>query len=427
MQDAAKYRTDVAIIGAGPTGLTAGVRLAQLGVDHLVIDRSCEPTSTSKAALVHAATLELFEQLGLVEKAIASGVVMRRLVMVDRGHPLLSIEFARLKTAYPFALGLPQSTTERLLLRRLRDLGGSVWRPVEIDSLVPDGDRYLLGATEVADDGSPGASVEVEARYVIGADGAHSLVREAMGIAFEGSSYAEQFILADVGLNLTGTRTGDEDDQATIHLSPAGVTVLGRLPGGTHRVVATVPEGLEVPEEPSRAFVDELFASRRVPASTAADPLWASRFRVHHRIAETFRTGGIFLAGDAAHVHSPAAGQGMNTGIADAFDVATRVAAVLAGQAGDHVLEEYDASRRAAALEVLRFTDRMTRMALMRHRLPRTGRWIAAHTVGRSALVQRRIATWVTGLQRSPLRTGVTDLPGLLPAGPPAETSTADV
>ena len=123
MQDAVKYRTDVAVIGAGPTGLTAGVRLAQLGVDHLVIDRSSEPTSTSKAALVHAATLELFEQLGVVDKAIASGVVMRRLAMVDRGHPLLSIEFARLKMAYPFALGLPQSMTERLLLRRLHDLG----------------------------------------------------------------------------------------------------------------------------------------------------------------------------------------------------------------------------------------------------------------------------------------------------------------
>jgi len=426
MQDAVKYRTDVAVIGAGPTGLTAGVRLAQLGVDHLVIDRSSEPTSTSKAALVHAATLELFEQLGVVDKAIASGVVMRRLAMVDRGHPLLSIEFARLKMAYPFALGLPQSMTERLLLRRLHDLGGSLWRPVVVDSLVPRGDRYLLGGTEVSDDGSPAGSIEVEARYVIGADGAHSLVREAMGIAFEGSSYAEQFILADVGLNLTDTCTEERDDQATIHLSPHGVTVLGLLPGGTHRVVATVREGLEVPEEPSRAFVDELFGSRGVPASTAADPLWASRFRVHHRIAETFRVGGIFLAGDAAHVHSPAAGQGMNTGIADAFDVATRLAAVLTGQADDHVLDEYDATRRAAALEVLRFTDRMTRMALMRHQLPRTGRWLAAHTLGRSAYMQRRIATWVTGLRRSPLRTGVNDLLRLQRIDQPDEARTAD-
>jgi 2-polyprenyl-6-methoxyphenol hydroxylase-like FAD-dependent oxidoreductase len=400
MPDVAKYRTDVAIIGAGPTGLTAGVRLAQLGVDHLIVDQAPEPTSTSKAALVHAATLELFEQLGLVDQAVASGVVMRRLSIMDRGRPLLSIGFGRLKTAYPFALGLPQSTTERLLLRRINDLGGSVLRPVTIESLEPHGDGYRLR----------GPSIDVEARYVIGADGAHSRVREAAGIAFDGSSYAEQFILADVALRRTGTFAGD--DQATIHLSPAGVTVLGRLPGGTHRIVATVGDGIEVPEEPGRAFVDELLTARGVPASTTADPLWSSKFRVHHRIARTFRRGGIFLAGDAAHVHSPAAGQGMNTGIADAFDLATRLAAVLTGQAGEQVLDEYDVHRRAAALEVLRFTDRMTRMALMRHPLPRAGRWIAAHTVGRSASVQRLIATWVTGLRRSPLRTGLPDPDG---------------
>ncbi|MGW6276155.1 FAD-dependent oxidoreductase [Kribbella sp. NPDC055071] len=413
MQDPMKYRTDVAIIGAGPTGLTAGLRLAQLGIDHLVLDRSATPTLTSKAALVHAATLELFEQLGVVDQAVAAGVQMRRLVMLDRGRPLLSVDFSLLETARPFALGLPQSTTEGLLLRRLQDLGGSVRRPVVIESVAPTGDGYVLRGSELSDDGTPVRALEVRARYVIGADGSHSLVREAMEIAFNGSSYPEQFILADVALEFTSTRAENQDDQATIHLSPAGVTVLGRLPGGTHRIIATVPEGVEVPEQPSRAYVDELFRSRGVPASTTSDPLWSSRFRVHHRVAETFRSGGVFLGGDAAHVHSPAAGQGMNTGIADAFDLATRLAAVLTGEADDTVLDTYDANRRAAALEVLRFTDRMTRMALIRHPLPRAARWLAAHSVGRSPYVQRRLATWVTGLQRSPLRTGVTDnLPG---------------
>ena len=420
MQDPVKYRTDVVIVGAGPTGLTASLRLAQLGIDHLLVDRSATPTTTSKAALVHAATLELFEQLGMVDEAVAAGVEMRRLVMMDRGRRLLSVDFSLLDTARPFALGLPQSTTEGLLLRRLHDLGGSVRRPVVIESVIPDGDGYVVRGNEVSDAGNLVRPVEVRARYVIGADGSHSMVREAMDIAFQGSSYPEQFILADVGLELTGSRTEHQDDQATIHLSPAGVTVLGRLPGGTHRVIATIPEGVEAPEEPSRTYVDELFRSRRVPASTISDPLWSSRFRVHHRIAARFRSGGVFLAGDAAHVHSPAAGQGMNTGIADAYDLATRLAAVLTGRADDTLLDEYAATRRAAATEVLRFTDRMTRMALMRHPMPRAARWLAAHSVGRSPFVQHRLATWVTGLQRSPLRTGIVDLPSQRPERTPS-------
>src|SRR4029453_3830901 len=161
-----------------------------------------------------------------------------------------------------------------------------------------------------------------------------------------------------------------------------GVTVIAQLPGGNHRIVATVDPTTEVPPAPDRGFVDDLLRDRGITARSADAPAWSSRFRVHHpgaarvrvgaplrcgvhpRVAAGFRVGTTFLAGDAAHVHSPAAGQGMNTGIADAYDLATRLGAVLTGQADASVLDGYELHRRAAALEVLRFTDRMTRMAM---------------------------------------------------------------
>ena len=171
--------------------------------------------------------------------------------------------------------------------------------------------------------------------------------------------------------------------------------------------------GAEVPDAPDRAFVDALLRDRGVGARSASEPAWASRFRVHHKVADRFRVDGVFLAGDAAHVHSPAAGQGMNTGIADAYDLSTRIAAVLDGEAGESTLDRYEQARRAAALEVLRFTDRMTRVAMLDKPVARLLRRFMAGSVGRLPPVRRRLAMWVTGLERSPLRG---DLPAVAAA-----------
>ncbi|GLY95155.1 FAD-dependent monooxygenase [Actinoplanes sp. NBRC 103695] len=171
--------------------------------------------------------------------------------------------------------------------------------------------------------------------------------------------------------------------------------MLGLLPSGNHRIVATVAG--EAPEAPDRAFVDGLLRARGIPFRTAAEPAWSSRFRIHHRVADRFRVGKVFLAGDAAHVHSPAAGQGMNTGIADAYDLATKLAS-----GAD--LDSYARVRRETALEVVRFTDRMTRMAQLSNPAARAVRRAVAGTAGRLHPVRNRIATWVTGLERSPLR-----------------------
>jgi 2-polyprenyl-6-methoxyphenol hydroxylase-like FAD-dependent oxidoreductase len=396
--------TDVLIVGAGPTGLTAATRLAQHGVGHVVLDAAPAATTTSKASLVHASTIELLAELGIGDDLVAAGRVLRRIVLVDRGRSLLTVGLDRLATRYPFALGVPQSDTEALLLRRHTDLGGTVRRRHRVESVAVDGDRHVVTGT--AETAAGPAPFTITARYLIGADGAHSVVRSALGLGFPGETYAEQFALADVRLD----STAGPDDQATINLAPGGVTVIGRLPSGNHRIVATVDAATEVPAEPDRRFVDALLRERGIAARCADEPAWSSRFRVHHRVADRFRVGGAFLAGDAAHVHSPAAGQGMNTGIADAYDLATRIVAVCTGQADEATLDGYERTRRAAALEVLRFTDRMTRMATLTGPLPRTARRVAMATVARLAPVQRRITTWISGLQRSPLRG---DLPTL--------------
>ncbi len=401
-----RERTAVVVVGAGPTGLTAALRLAQLGVPYVLLDASAAPTTTSNAALVHASSLEILAELGVGDALVAAGRRMHRITMVDRGRPLLRMEFGDLPSRYPFALGVPQSTTEALLLRRLAESAGSVRRRHRVHTLrAHDGHVVVAGVVE-----SPGGPVpfEIRARYVIGADGSHSAVRAAIGLDFPGQTYPSQFVLADVALT-DGVRA---DDEATINMSAHGVTVIARLPSGNHRIVATVDTHVTVPARPDRAFVDALLSDRGIPARAAGEPAWSSAFRVHHRVADRFRVGRVFLAGDAAHIHSPAAGQGMNTGIADAFDLATRIAAVHTGQAGESALDAYDRVRRAAALEVLAFTDRLTATAMLRNPAARAARRALAGTLGRLGPVRRRVAMWVTGLQRSPL---YGDLPAVTP------------
>lgn len=342
--------TDVVIVGAGPTGLTLGCQLAARGVDFVLLDHAPAGVNESRAAAIHARTLEVLEPLGLTDALRAVGLIVPRFSARDRDRVLVALRFDGLPTAYAYLLMIPQSATEALLARRLNELGGEIHRPLAATALRPDGEHTIVAT----------AAGAIRARYVVGCDGMHSLVRERAAIAFDGAAYPESFMLADVRMDWPLP-----PDEGTLFLAPDGLMLVAPLPGGHFRIVATLDPA---PAEPSLADVQTLL-DRRGPAREPArvrEVIWGSRFHVHHRMARRYRNGNVFIAGDAAHVHSPAGGQGMNTGIQDAQFLGSLLADVLSGRADAGILDSYERVRRPIAEEVVRMTDRMTRFAALR-------------------------------------------------------------
>lgn len=374
------FDTDVLIVGAGPTGLTLATALAAGGVRSMVIDRLAEGANTSRAAVVHARTLEVLEPLAVTSTLVARGIPAQRFTIRDRDRVLVPIAFDRLPTRYPYTLMVSQAVTEQVLLQRFTELGGRVLRPRVLRELVQDDS----GVSATLDDGS-----RCRARYVVGADGVHSTVRERAGIPFCGGSYGESFVLADV--RLAG---GVPLDEVILYFSPAGMVVVAPLPDGVHRVVATVDEA---PEQPDAAYVQALLDARGPARQRAVvrGLIWSSRFRVQHRVADAYRAGRVLLAGDAAHVHSPAGGQGMNVGILDAMVLAAALQRALAGDAA--ALDAYGAARRPVAQQVVAFADRLTRLATAPAGL-RGVRNLLLGLLSRLPAVRRSLAWRLSGL-----------------------------
>jgi 2-polyprenyl-6-methoxyphenol hydroxylase-like FAD-dependent oxidoreductase len=360
--------TEVAIVGAGPTGLALAVTLASADVEFVIVDRLAEGRNTSRAAVVHARTLEVLDDLGASAELIARGIPVTRFAVRDGSRRLLTVPFDGLPTPHPYTLMVPQYETEAVLLDRLRELGGDVHRPWEVDTIVQGDDGVTLTMS---------TGETLGARYAVGADGMDSIVRHRAGIGFSGSAYAESFVLADVAM-----RWAPGPEEVSLIFAAAGLTVVAPLPGGRYRVVATVDDA---PPSPDLAFVQRLLDDRAPGRAEVSSLAWSSRFRVHHRVAEQYRAGRLLLAGDAAHVHSPAGGQGMNTGIQDAYAL---------GQAfATHRLDDYEAQRRPVAQRVVAFTDRMTRIATTRNGAVRLVRNTVLPLLGRSPSFRRRLAT----------------------------------
>ncbi|WKG05109.1 NAD(P)/FAD-dependent oxidoreductase [Mycolicibacterium sp. HK-90] len=375
--------TDVLIVGAGPVGLTAAIVLTQRGHRVTVVDRQAEGANTSRAAVVHPHTLELLEPYGVVDELVARGVHTPTFTIRDRDDLLIEVPFSELPTRYPYTLMISQADTEAFLLRRLEELGGKVLRPVAVTAIHQDTDH----AVATFADGQ-----QIRARYLVGADGMHSTVRDQAEIAFSGGTYGESFTLADVRLS-----GGVPTDEVILYFSPAGLVVVAPLPDGFYRIVATVSEA---PQTPDIAFVQALLDERGPMAHPAVveDVVWGSRFRVHHRVADAFRDNRIVLAGDAAHVHSPAGGQGMNLGIEDAVVLGERLSDVLNG-APATLLDDYAASRRRTARGVVSMTSRLTELATASARR-RPVRNRAMRLAGKLPAVRRALAWRLSGLNR---------------------------
>ena len=371
----------VIVVGAGPTGLTLATALAARGVSVTLLDRLAEGANTSRAGVVHARTLEVLEEIGVADRLVARGIRAGRFTVRDRDRVLMPVQFDGLPTRYPYALMVPQSVTEAVLLERFLELGGQVRRP----STVVDVTQDDSGVTVTLEGGE-----RLRAAFLVGADGMHSVVRERAGIPFTGGTYEDSFSLADV--RLSGAASSDE---VILYFSPAGMVVVAPLPGGLHRIVATVDAA---PEHPTREYVQDLL-DRRGPEQervVVEEVTWGSRFRVHHRLADTYRARRVLLAGDAAHVHSPAGGQGMNTGIQDAIVLARVLAEVLGGGA-EALLDGYGATRRPVAERVVALADRLTRLATVGRRW-RPVRNALLRSAARIPALRERLAWQLSGL-----------------------------
>jgi 2-polyprenyl-6-methoxyphenol hydroxylase-like FAD-dependent oxidoreductase len=341
----------VLIVGAGPTGLVLALWLTRLGVPVRIIDKTAEPGTTSRALAVQARTLEFYHQVGLADAVVAGGVQVGNANFWVKGARAARVPLRRIGAGlspYPFALVFPQDAHERLLVERLAALGVSVQRRTELLGFAPHagGVRATLrrpdGTEEVCD-----------AAYLAGCDGASSTVRQALGIGFPGGTYTGLFYVADV--EATGPAV---DEQLHVDLEDADFVLLFPLKGtGRLRLVGTVRD---LPEHAhGKLTFDDVKGKAVERLKLAVGRVnWFSTYRVHHRVADRFRDGRVFLLGDAAHVHSPVGGQGMNTGIGDAVNLAWKLAAVLTGGAADDLLATYEPERITFARRLVATTDR---------------------------------------------------------------------
>ncbi|HEY2782019.1 MAG TPA: FAD-dependent monooxygenase [Steroidobacteraceae bacterium] len=378
---------DVLIAGAGPAGLTLGSDLARRNISHLIVDGQAAGANTSRACVVHARTLEVLEPLEIVPELLARGIQVPIFRVRDRDRALLTVDFRNLPSRYAYTLMCAQSETEAILLAGLNARGGNVLRPCLLTSAknTPD------GAEATVRDPSGGEHV-IRARYVVGCDGMHSTVREQAGIAFQGGSYEEVFVLADVHMDWPLSL-----EEVTLLYSPAGLVVVAPIPQQRFRIVATVQES---PATPTVADVQSLLDARGPVTNPARvrDIVWSSRFHIHHRVAKAFRKGHLLVAGDAAHVHSPAGGQGMNTGIQDAMSLGSAFAATLE-TGNEEALDEWATRRQRIAKKVVSLTDRMTRAATIESRTGQAIRNAVVQLIGHVPAARKALAMTLSELK----------------------------
>jgi 2-polyprenyl-6-methoxyphenol hydroxylase-like FAD-dependent oxidoreductase len=343
---------DVLVVGAGPVGLALACELTRRGVACRVVDDQGGPTSPSesRALGVHARTLEVFDAMGLASAVVNGGAQVGGIRAYESGRLIadIALDFAGLGTPYPFILTHSQGQTEQRLLERLEALGSSVaWR-TRLNGLHHDDNGVTATLT-----GPDGAGSTFRAGWVVGCDGAHSAVRHRLSLAFEGVGYDERFLLADLQMTWDAAR-----DRAHILLGPDGPIPVFPLPApGLWRLIdITGRIETDDPVAITRRF-GELLARAGFGSATIDETVWTSSFRISRRAVSSLRVGRCFLAGDAAHIHSPVGGQGMNTGIQDAFNLAWKLALVVQGASPAAILDSYQAERHPVALRVLRGTD----------------------------------------------------------------------
>ncbi|HWG25288.1 FAD-dependent monooxygenase [Actinospica sp.] len=370
--------TGVIVVGAGPTGLLLAGDLAAAGIPVALVERHEHGSELTRAFVVHARTLELFDQRGIAETLVSRGRQVTALRLFDKAV----VDMSRLPGRYPYMLATPQYETEGVLLRRARDAGVQFVRPAELTGLMQD----TRGVTATLADGRT-----IRASYLVGTDGHRSTVRQLLGEPFPGRSVVKSVMLADVLLKDEppgGAATNSIGDRFTF-IVPFG--------DGYYRVISwdrSKPAGEHDPVD-----IEELKDIARSVLGTdfgMYGPRWSSRFHSDERQVRRYRVGRVFLAGDAAHVHSPAGGQGMNTGLQDAANLSWKLASALTG--GPDLLDSYEAERRPVGAKVIKGSGALLRLAMLHSTAARTARNEIVSAALHVPLTARRLPLAISGL-----------------------------
>ena len=355
---ATTIKTDVVIIGAGPTGLSLACQLVRYGCDFVIVEKNESVTPYSKALGVHARTLEIYEQMGLAQRAIDQGAIAGKGRLLVGGEVRGELDFSNIgqgMSPYPYVLLLEQSKNERLLYQYLQSRRKEVLWKTELETLSQN-DSGVTARVKTAD----GASQTIEAKYLVGCDGPKSPTRNALGLEFGGSTFERMFYVADaqVDWNLS---------HAALHICLAkdSFVVFFPLKGEKrYRIVGVFPE--EFAKEEGDILYEEIEQRIKEEAKLQLDIYdveWFSTYKVHTRHVSKFSEGRCFLAGDSAHIHSPAGAQGMNTGIQDGYNLAWKMALCVQGKADEKLLDTYNEERLENAKNLLQTTDRMFQFA----------------------------------------------------------------
>ena len=382
---------DVLIIGAGPVGLTMAAELTRYGLRVRIIDQAPEPTDKSKALVVWPRTLEHLDRLGLASTFVSTGLKATHGRFFARDVEIAEIALDIGNTPFPFALMIPQSETERLLTEHLASLSVTVERPVTLTAVTVDDTAVTVRLT-----GPNDRTETLTTPWLIGCDGAHSTVRHLLAAPFEGDTLPSNWVLADV--HLTGPLTVDNVE---IHLHSDGILGLFPITSTRFRVIANTSQTTEN-KDTTLAEIQTILDQRDGRGLHASDPIWLAAFHINERKVADFRHNRIFLAGDAAHIHSPAGGQGMNTGMQDAFNLAWKLALthrnLVAEQSTPLLLDSYNAERSPVAAKVLKGSGALTRMATLDNTLLRSVRNSFIHFITGFEVVQQTLADNITEL-----------------------------
>ncbi|QDU30613.1 Pentachlorophenol 4-monooxygenase [Anatilimnocola aggregata] len=390
----------VLIVGAGPVGLTLAAELARYGVAVRIVEKSAQRTDKSKALVLWSRTLELLARAGCSETFVAAGHKVLAANIVTGNKLIGHINISTVDSPFPYALMLPQSDTERLLEEHLLRQGVSLERQTELLSFSQT-DQSVTSILRQAD----GSEETLATEWLVGCDGAHSTVRHGLGLSFLGDTLQSNWILADI--HVKGFPFPDSEIATYWHED--GVLVVFPILPGRFRVIANIDLAAgSQPTEPSLEQVQAIMDRRGPGGMVASDPIWLAGFRINERKVADYRLGRVFVAGDAAHVHSPAGGQGMNTGMQDAFNLAWKLALVCRKNCADgKLLTSYSSERSAIGAQVLAAAGHLTAVAIMKNHAAQTVRNLVGHFMLGFAPVRTAIVNNMTevsiGYGHSPL------------------------